>query len=124
MKHFTIVNFAYENITIGKFVSSVSALIIDPPPVELIPVGKIHDTLAVLHLVFADKELKQWVLYVFLGLLLISPTYLAPCLYLMVARLGLDDWAKLLGTVNSKPIRVVSKSRRRIINYFLADRSQ
>ena len=50
----------------------------------------------------------------------ISPTYLTPFSYLTVARLGLDDWAKLLGLVNSKPIRIVSKSRRFIIAKFYA----
>ena len=46
LKHFTIVNFAHENITISKFVSSVSALIGIPCSVELIPIGEIHNAVA------------------------------------------------------------------------------
>lgn len=111
LKHFTIVNFAHENITISKFVSSVSALIGIPCSVELIPIGEIHNAVAMFNFCppienfgtdFPD-----------------FPTYLTPFSYLMVARL-LDDWAKLLGLVNSKPIRIVSKSRRFIIAKFYA----
>ena len=52
----TLANFSFKNISVGKFVSSTLTLIITPFSIELIPVGKIHDTRAMLKFHFSNNE--------------------------------------------------------------------